>query len=154
MSGVIPRPTQPGERAEMTDQTLHRAIISVGANIRPVENIDAARDILAAEAVLVAESAIIETDPVGFQDQPNFLNGAFVVDTVLEHQPFIAFLKSIEQRLGRVKTANKSGPRSIDLDLIIWDGRVVHEDYYSKDYVIIPVDEVIKVLDIALVDDQ
>jgi 2-amino-4-hydroxy-6-hydroxymethyldihydropteridine diphosphokinase len=138
----------------MADQGLHRAIISVGANIRPDENITAAREILAVEAVLVGESAIIETDPVGFQDQPNFLNGAFVVDTELEREPFVAFLKNIEQRLGRVKTADKSGPRPIDLDLIIWDSHIVHEDYYSKDYVIIPVAEVIKAHDTPIFDDR
>jgi 2-amino-4-hydroxy-6-hydroxymethyldihydropteridine diphosphokinase len=72
----------------------------------------------------------------------------------LELEPFVRFLKNIEQRLGRVKSANKSGPRPIDLDLIIWDGQVLHDDYYSKDYVIIPVKEVMDAHPTRIVDKQ
>lgn len=137
----------------MAHGATHRVIISVGANIRPAENIAAAKEILQAETKFIGDSAIIETAPVGYENQPNFLNGAFVVETALDRELFNRYLKEVEARLGRVKGPIKSGPRIIDLDLIVWDDRVVHEDFYSKDYVIIPVAEVIAKFDIDISSD-
>lgn len=120
-------------------QPIHQAILSVGSNINPQANCQAAETILGKEHRFLGKSDYIITAPVGYQDQDDFLNGAYWVETALDYDDFNHYLKDIERRLKRVKTAIKSGPRTIDLDIIIWDGEVVHDDFYTKDYTKIPI---------------
>jgi 2-amino-4-hydroxy-6-hydroxymethyldihydropteridine diphosphokinase len=122
---------------------MYQAILSVGSNIEPQHHCQQAEQILAQEHQLVDKSAYIVTAPVGYQDQDDFLNGAYWVSTNLSYLEFNQYLKDLEKRLGRVKGPIKSGPRTIDLDIIIWDGQVVHDDFYSKDYTKIPVQELL-----------
>ena len=128
----------------------HQALLSVGSNIDPETNVAAAAAILASEHELLDRSRMIRTAPDGYQFQPDFLNGAFFVRTALEYAEVNAYLKSLEKRLGRVKGPIKSGPRTIDLDIIVWDGRVVHSDYPTKDYTREPIDELLARNDITL----
>ena len=118
---------------------MPQAILSVGSNINPAANCRKAEAMLGEEHRFLGKSDYIVTAPVGYQDQDDFLNGAYWVATDLGYEAFNAYLKELELRLKRVKTAIKSGPRTIDLDIIIWDGRVVHDDFYTKDYTKIPV---------------
>lgn len=122
----------------------HQAIISVGSNIDPHQNIEQARQILSAEMRLLAVSDILETEPVGYQNQPNFLNTAYLVETSLERDSFNTYLKAVEDRLGRVRGPIKSGPRTIDLDLIAWDGELLGDDYFRYQYVSDPVDQIVQ----------
>lgn len=123
---------------------MHLVILSVGSNIHPFSMVSEARNILAKEHRLIGYSHFIKTKPVGYQNQDDFLNGAYILETLLDYDAFNNYLKSVEKRLGRVKGPIKSGPRTMDLDIIIWDGKIVHEDYPAKEYIRIPVDEVIK----------
>lgn len=134
----------------MNDPTRHVCVVSVGSNIDPQRNVRRTRDILAAEIDLWGESALIWTAPVGFQDQPDFLNGAYLITTPLDRAAFKEYLCGVEDRLGRVRGPIKSGPRTIDLDIIIWDGEVVHDDYFSREYVSVPVDELIARYDVLV----
>ena len=126
---------------------LNSAVISVGSNIDPEANIEKARLRLSCSQKLVGVSAFVRTRPIGKLDQPDFLNGAFLVSTGLERSDFIKLLKEIENELGRVRTADKYGPRSIDLDLVVWNGRVVDEDFYSRSFVRDAVVELLPELD-------
>ncbi|GAA5168984.1 MULTISPECIES: 2-amino-4-hydroxy-6-hydroxymethyldihydropteridine diphosphokinase [Halomonadaceae] len=123
--------------------TEHQCLISVGSNIDPQRNIERARDILARESRLIASATVIETKPVGYQDQANFLNGAFLVATPLDCASFRDYLKRVEDRLDRIRGPIKSGPRTIDLDIVAWNGRVIDASGLEEDYVRIPVDELI-----------
>ncbi|HEY3226241.1 MAG TPA: 2-amino-4-hydroxy-6-hydroxymethyldihydropteridine diphosphokinase [Planctomycetota bacterium] len=67
-------------------------------------------------------SRIIETDPVGKTDQPRFLNAVAEVETRLEPLPLMRRLLDVERALGRVRR-EKWGPRTIDLDLLLWGDR-------------------------------
>lgn len=126
-------------------ETLHLAIVSVGSNIDPEQNLQNCRDILRSEAVFLGEATVIKTEPDGYRDQPDFHNGAYLLGTDMSYDEFNQYLKGIETRLGRVKGPIKSGPRCIDLDIIIWDGKVVHSDYIqNKYYVIKPVNELLQ----------
>lgn len=126
-------------------ETLHLAIVSVGSNIDPEQNLQNSRDILKNEVALLGEAEVIRTAPDGYQDQPDFHNGAYLLGTDMSYDEFNQYLKGIETRLGRVKGPIKSGPRCIDLDIIIWDGEVVHADYIqNKFYVIKPVNELLQ----------
>ena len=130
----------------------HTGILSVGSNINPYAMVEKAKTILANEHSLLGCSAFIMTKPVGYQHQDDFLNGAFYLETKLDYEDFNNYLKMVEKRLGRVKGPIKSGPQTIDLDIIIWDSKIVHDDYPSKDYIKIPVQDLIEKfnLDIGL----
>ncbi len=122
---------------------LHECLISLGSNIDPDHYFDQALRIISHECDLLARSEAIRTAPVGYQQQPDFLNAAMLVSTPLEREAFRAYLKEVENRLGRVRGVIKSGPRTMDLDMVAWDGEVVDEGYYHYDYVRMPVDEVL-----------
>ncbi|MYM62958.1 2-amino-4-hydroxy-6-hydroxymethyldihydropteridine diphosphokinase [Pseudomaricurvus sp. HS19] len=122
---------------------LHHYLVSVGSNIEPRKHLAECETILAAETQLLGIADYIDTEPDGFKDQPWFVNGAYYIASPLAHDDFKAYLKAVEERLGRVKGPIKSGPRTMDLDIITVDGHVVHNDYYHKSYVTIPVDQLI-----------
>lgn len=103
----------------------NRAFISLGSNIEPEHNLQEAVQRLAVCSRLLAVSPVYETQPVGTTDQPNFLNAAALIETHLT--PFTLktrVLQAIEHDLGRVRTADKNAPRTIDLDISLFGGRV------------------------------
>jgi len=67
-------------------------------------------------------SRIIETDPVGRTRQPRFLNAVAEVETRIEPSLFLRRLRAVERALGRVRH-ERWGPRTIDLDLLLWGDR-------------------------------
>ena len=108
---------------------MTRAYIGLGANIGPREvTILRAVDLLAAaDGVSVVEvSQLRESDPVGVADQPMFLNGVVAVDTTLGARPLLETLLTIERELGRER-GERWGPRTIDLDLLVFGDEVVDE---------------------------
>lgn len=123
---------------------MNKVIVAVGSNIDPEKNVIKAQKILSEEQTFHSAANFIKTKPVGYQNQPDFLNGAFYLSTQLDYEPFNLYLKEVEKRLKRVKGPIKSGPRTIDLDIIIWNNRVVDDDFYNKDYIKVPVQELIE----------
>ena len=78
---------------------------------------------------VVAVSELLDTAPVGYAQQPRFLNGALVLETNLSPLPLLRSLLEIERSMGRVRDGVVAkGPRIIDLDLIWVDGLVVVSD--------------------------
>ena len=132
------------EEMQLNSAEKNRVIISVGSNIDPEINVKNAAELISVDHDLLFQSEFAFTKPVGFQEQDDFLNGAFLVETALNQEEFNRYLKSVENQLGRVKTEIKSGPRTIDLDIIIWNGSIVHSDYKKRDYVRRFVDQVLK----------
>lgn len=107
-----------------------RAYIGVGANLgNREETIARALTLLDEhEAVeVVAVSTLRETDPVGYADQPRFLNAAAAVDTELEPWALLEVLLAVERALGRTREGPRFGPRTIDLDLLVFGESVVDE---------------------------
>lgn len=81
---------------------------------------------LAAYGRLRAVSTVWETAPLGFKDQPNFLNAVVWLETACSAQVLHAeVLPGIEAALGRVRTENKNGPRSIDIDLLLFNREIL-----------------------------
>lgn len=95
-------------------------------------------------------SAVYETDPVGYTEQPAFLNMAAAVRTTLEPYPLLHRLLEVETSLGRVRL-ERWGPRTIDLDLIFMDGvemqseelTLPHPRYQERAFVLVPLSEVL-----------
>jgi len=101
------------------------AVVGLGANLGDaVATLTAARRALRAlpETSLVRSSSLYRTAPVGFQDQPDFLNAVCWLKTALLAPVLAAELFALERALGRVRTAVRDGPRVIDLDLLYYEG--------------------------------
>lgn len=113
---------------------MNTCIISVGSNIDPEENVRRAIDMLSSELTVIGTSEFIKTTPIGITNQADFINGAVKIETVSGMEPFRQYLKKLEDRLGRDRNGPKYGPRSIDLDILIWNGKIVDEDYFTRDF--------------------
>jgi 2-amino-4-hydroxy-6-hydroxymethyldihydropteridine diphosphokinase len=116
----------------MTDNRgMTRSFVGLGGNLEdPRAQIERALDLLAAEdgVEVIAVSTLRETDPVGYEDQPRFLNGAAELQTSLEARELLERLLAIERRLGRVRGAGlRFGPRTIDIDLLLHGDQVIAE---------------------------
>ncbi len=118
-------------RAPPVGLSVTRAYIGLGANLGDREAmLRAALEQLAAEPeiALVAVSGFRETDPVGLTEQPRFLNAAAAVDTELPARQLLERLLAVERRLGRTREGPRFGPRTIDLDLLLYgDAEIVEE---------------------------
>jgi len=109
---------------------LTRAYVGLGANLGDRERtIRAALDALVGEAgiELVAVSRLRETEPVGVGDQPRFLNGVAELRTALAARELLDRLLAVEQRFGRVRTPGEHGPRTLDLDLLLYGDEAIDE---------------------------
>lgn len=122
---------------------MNRAVIGLGSNINPEENIRRAKAAIAREFRLIKSSSFVETEPVGFKEQDRFLNGALLIETELNADSLELHLKKLESELGRVKTDNKYGPRSIDIDILVWNGEVVDEEVYEREFLRKSIEELI-----------
>jgi 2-amino-4-hydroxy-6-hydroxymethyldihydropteridine diphosphokinase len=89
----------------------------------------AALDQLAREEGIdvVSVSALRETEPVGFTDQPRFVNAAAALETELQPRQLLDRLLGIERRLGRTRDGPRFGPRTIDLDLLLYGDEMIDE---------------------------
>jgi 2-amino-4-hydroxy-6-hydroxymethyldihydropteridine diphosphokinase len=106
------------------------AYIGLGSNLGDREGfLRRAVELLRDEADIdvVAVSSVRETDPVGFLDQPRFLNAAVEVETPLTARALLERLLAVEQALGRRRDGPRYGPRTIDLDLLLYGDEVVEE---------------------------
>jgi len=109
---------------------MARAFVGLGSNLGDrEENLRRAIDALGSlpGTAVVRKSHLRETEPVGFQDQPRFLNGAVELETSLEASELLGAMLDIERRLGRRRAGVKGGPRTIDLDLLVYDDLQIAE---------------------------
>jgi 2-amino-4-hydroxy-6-hydroxymethyldihydropteridine diphosphokinase len=118
-----------GALTENPDMT--RSFVGLGANLEaPRTQIEQALELLVEEdgVEVVAVSTLRWTDPVGYEDQPRFLNGAAELATTLAARELLDRLLSIERRLGRLRDEGpRFGPRTIDLDLLLHGDEVIDE---------------------------
>ena len=109
---------------------MARAYVGLGANLGDREGAlrAAVATLGALEGVrVVAVSSFRETEPVGYLDQPPFLNGAVAVDTTLGPRELLDALLAVERSLGRTREGPRFGPRTIDLDLLLYGDESVDE---------------------------
>jgi len=110
---------------------MTRSFIGLGANLEdPRAKIEQALGLLESQdgVDVTAVSTLRWTDPVGYEDQPRFLNGAAELRTTLEARELLERLLAIERRLGRVRAEGpRFGPRTIDLDLLLHGAEVIDE---------------------------
>jgi len=109
--------------------TEHIAYIGLGSNLGNCQdNLRGALSVLSShlEILVLATSSFCETSPLGPQDQPNFLNAVTQIQTSLSYKELFEVLQSVEQKMGR-KRGRQWGPRTIDLDLLLYDECVIDE---------------------------
>lgn len=76
-------------------------------------------------------SRILETEPWGRRDQPRFLNAVAEIETPLEPAALLEHLQALERDLGRVRNTGRWGPRTIDLDLLLYEDRRVQSAHLN-----------------------
>ena len=100
------------------------AYVGLGANVGDREGqIREAAGLIGAVRI----SSLIETEPWGLVDQPSFLNAAAEIETGLSARAFLDRLLAVERRLGRLRTGKHWGPRTIDLDLLLFGDETIDE---------------------------
>ncbi len=106
------------------------AYIGLGANLGdpPATLREAARAIDALEQVrLVASSSLYRSAPLGPAGQPDYCNAAVAVLTTLTAAGLLQALLAIENQFGRVRGAERWGPRTLDLDILVYADRSIDE---------------------------
>ena len=95
-----------------------KAVIALGSNIGDTKaNLDLALRMLREATDVKQVSSYYSTKPVGYTDQPDFLNAVCIIESELPAMALLAILQGIEKVMGRERTI-KWGPRTIDLDII------------------------------------
>ncbi len=129
---------------------MTRAYVALGSNLGDREGtLRAALEALAAEPGIdvVAVSKFYDTEPVGYVDQPRFLNGAAALETELPARELLERLLAVELRFGRSREDVPSqGPRTLDLDLLLYGDaeidepglRVPHPRLHERRFVLEP----------------
>ena len=131
---------------------MTRAFVGLGSNIGDrLGNLRSALRMLSEipEVRVVTVSSIYETDPVGPEDQPDFLNAVIEIDTTFDVRQLFDVVKHIETEAGR-KPTYKWGPREIDLDLLLYgdhtvddeDLEIPHPRMTERAFVVVPLAEI------------
>ena len=109
---------------------MTRAFVGLGANLGERETtLRRALDLLAAEPGIevAAVSTFRETEPADYLDQPNFVNAAAELRTELPPLELLERLLEVERRLGRTRNGPRFGPRTVDLDLLLYGDETIRE---------------------------
>ena len=127
------------------------AYIGLGANTGNREaNLRMALRGLTRMARVEAVSSLYETDPVGLEEQPAFHNAVCRLETGLEPTALMRFLKTLEHEIGRRPGAGRWGPRPIDLDILLYEDRIIereelevpHPRLAERAFVLVPLAEI------------
>ena len=133
---------------------MSRAYLSMGSNIGDREGFlnQALRKLCEDREIRIeAVSSIFETDPVGFAEQPDFLNIAVRIRTDKTPEDLLSLIQGIERDLGRVRE-RRYGPRTIDIDILLFENQerkterltIPHPRMLERAFVLIPLREVMR----------
>ncbi|MBS7443659.1 2-amino-4-hydroxy-6-hydroxymethyldihydropteridine diphosphokinase [Enterobacter sp. 120016] len=129
------------------------AYIAVGSNLAsPLEQVNAAVQALGEipQSRVVAVSSFYRTPPLGPQDQPDYLNAAVVLETALSAETLLDNTQRIELQQGRVRKEERWGPRTLDLDIMLFGHETInterltvpHYDMKNRGFMLWPLFEV------------
>ncbi|MBU3823828.1 MAG: 2-amino-4-hydroxy-6-hydroxymethyldihydropteridine diphosphokinase [Candidatus Oceanisphaera merdipullorum] len=110
---------------------MSRVYVALGANLGdPLAHIKAAQAALAEIAISgsLRQSPLYQSQPMGPADQPPYINGVCVFDTELAPHALLDALQAIEQTQGRERKDERWGPRTLDLDILLYDDVIMHDD--------------------------
>lgn len=129
------------------------AYIAIGSNLAsPLEQVNAAVQALGEipQSRIVAVSSFYRTPPLGPQDQPDYLNAAVVLETALSAETLLDNTQRIELQQGRVRKEERWGPRTLDLDIMLFGHETInterltvpHYDMKNRGFMLWPLFEV------------
>jgi 2-amino-4-hydroxy-6-hydroxymethyldihydropteridine diphosphokinase len=132
------------------------ATIALGANLpssagAPEATLAAATERLATLGRIAARSSLYSTAPVGFKDQPRFVNAVVALETGLSPRELLQALLALELEFGRERAASPAnGPRTLDLDILLYDDLVLgesglevpHSRLAERAFVLVPLSEI------------
>jgi 2-amino-4-hydroxy-6-hydroxymethyldihydropteridine diphosphokinase len=121
---------------------MNTAILMLGSNSNAEQNIEQAKDKISDYYEIISVSSRMSTKPFGDQYKSNFYNEAIKILSDETSEETKATFKLIETELGRTPESKKEGLISIDIDLIFWNGTLVHQDYKRFDFVRKCIDEI------------
>ena len=134
-----------------TAATGHRVFLAMGSNLGDRQaNIIEAMQKLRAAVTITKISTAYDTDPVGYSDQPRFLNVVLAGQTALAPRDLLDFVKGIEKKMGR-KPSFRNAPRTIDVDILFYDDQSViegddlivpHPRAAERAFVLVPMSEI------------
>lgn len=127
--------------------------IAIGSNLTsPLEQVKAALDAIGEipQSRVVTVSSFYRTPPLGPQDQPDYLNAAVALETTLEAEALLDHTQRIELQQGRVRKAERWGPRTLDLDIMLFGDQVIqtprltvpHYDMKNRGFMLWPLFEI------------
>lgn len=121
---------------------LHLAYLSLGSNIQPEINLVRAIQLLRQHGEIIKISNAWDSESVGAEG-PNYLNACLSFSTSLGHTELKEqVLRPIELQLGRKRSENKFAPRTMDIDIIVFDGISCDDKYWEQPFVVIPLAEI------------
>ena len=135
---------------------MHKAFIALGSNLAGHLDSPASQIICALQAIsqlpktqLIKQSGLYKTAPVGYDAQPDFINAAAEIATILTPQDLLVKLLEIEQTFGRERTF-ANAPRVLDLDLLLYDDLILHTEaltlphprMHLRGFVLLPLAEI------------
>lgn len=132
---------------------MERVYIGLGSNLAtPLEQLRNALAALAAlaQTELIAHSSFYASDPLGPADQPRYVNAVAVLDTAFSPLALLDELQRIELEQGRTRKAERWGPRTLDLDILLFGERqldeprltVPHYHMHARAFVLYPLAEI------------
>jgi len=122
---------------------LHQAYLSLGSNIEPEKYLPKAIQSLWEHGQVMEISSVWETRAVG-SDGPNFWNACTLFLTNLgAYDLKEQTIRQIEAELGRVRTADKNSPRTIDIDIVLFDNKPLNVEFWDYAFVVVPLAELI-----------
>lgn len=130
-----------------------RAYIGLGSNLEnPIQQVKTALTNLEnlAETQLIAQSRLYASPPMGPPDQPDYINAVAAIDTSLSPELLLDELQRIERRQGRVREGERWGPRTVDLDLLLYGCELIeskrltvpHAGIHERAFVLYPLREI------------
>ena len=132
---------------------MTEAYIALGSNLDdPVDQLQRARARIARlpGVVLRACSSLYRTAPLGYHDQPGFINAVCALETQLSPQELLAHLQAVESHHGRKRSNEQNGPRTLDLDILLYGDQMIttpsleipHPRMLERAFVIVPLLEI------------
>lgn len=107
---------------------MSRIFLGIGTNLGDKENnFERALNLLSEKVKILKRSSYYETEPVGYKDQPWFLNMVIEGETDLSPENLLLFIKGIESEMKRVKTI-VNGPRIIDVDILLYEDKIIQTE--------------------------
>lgn len=130
-----------------------RVYIAIGSNLAsPLEQVNAAIQAIGEipDSRIMAVSSFYRTPPLGPQDQPDYLNAAVALETTLAPEALLDHTQCIELQQGRVRKAERWGPRTLDLDIMLFGDEVInterltvpHYDMKNRGFMLWPLVEI------------